>query len=151
MALLWLKFRLNEQEQLKKSLAELERSNTDLHQFAGVASHDLHAPLRRIVTLAEFIRNQSGSRFDADTEQYLAYIVSSAKHMQELIQGLLAHSRVGALDEPLEQVDCNTVLQKTLSNLADLVRESRAQVQIGHLPGVMANRVELTQLFQNLI
>jgi len=114
-------------------------------------AHDLHAPLRRIVTLVEFIRDQSESRFDAETEEYLTFIVSSAEHMQELIHGLLAHSRVGALDEPLEQVDCDSVLRKALDNLADSVRESGAHVQVGHLPQVMANGVELTQLFQNLI
>ncbi len=139
------------EEQLGRTLAELERSNRDLHQFAGVASHDLHAPLRRIVTLVELIRDQWESRLDAETQEYLAFIVSSAEHMQELIHSLLTHSRVGALDEPLEQVDCDSVLQKTLSNLAVLVRESRAQVQVGHLPRVMAHRVELTRLFQNLI
>jgi PAS domain S-box-containing protein len=139
------------EEQLRKSLAELARSNADLHQFAGAASHDLHAPLRRIVTLVEFIREDSESRFDAETEQYLAYIVSSAEHMQELIHDLLAHSRVGALDEPLELVECDMVVQNALSNLADSVRESRAHVQAEHLPRVMGNRVELTQLFQNLI
>lgn len=139
------------EEQLRKTLAELERSNTDLHQFAGAASHDLHAPLRRIITLAEFIRDEWETRLDAETQQYLAFIVSSAEQMQELIHVLLAHSRVGAMDEPLEQVDCDSVLQKALSNLADSVRESGAQVQVGHLPQVMANRVELTQLLQNLI
>jgi len=139
------------EEQLRKTLAELERSNTDLHQFAGAASHDLHAPLRRIATRVELILDQWESQLDAETQQHLAFIVSNAEHMQELIDDLLSHSRVGALDEPLEQVDCDSVLQKALSNLADSVRESRAQVQVGHLPQVIANRVELTQLLQNLI
>jgi PAS domain S-box-containing protein len=139
------------EEQLRKTLAELERSNTDLHQFAGAASHDLHAPLRRIVTLVELIRNRWESQFDAETQEYLVFIESSAKHMQELIHGLLTHSRVGALDEPLEQVDCESIFRKALSNLTDSVLESRAQVRARHLPEVMAHRVELTQLFQNLI
>ncbi len=139
------------EEQLRRTLAELERSNTDLHQFAGAASHDLHAPLRRIVTLVELIRDQWESQFDARTKEYLDFIVSSAKHMQELIQGLLAHSRVGALDEPLEQVDCESIFRTALGNLTDSVRESRAQVRARHLPQVMAHKVELTQLFQNLI
>ena len=107
--------------------------------------------MRRTVTLVELIRDQWESRLDAETQEYLAFIVSSVKHMQELINDLLAHSRVGALDEPLEQVDCESVFRKSLSNLADSVRESRAQVRAGHLPEVMAHRVELTQLFQNLI
>jgi light-regulated signal transduction histidine kinase (bacteriophytochrome) len=71
--------------------------------------------------------------------------------MQELIEDLLAHSRVGALDIPLKPVDCASVVSEVLSNLDVSIRDSLAEVHVGPLPTVMANRMELVQLFQNLI
>jgi len=139
------------EEQLRKTMAELERSNKELQQFAGVASHDMDAPLRRVVTVSRMIQEQYGNQLDAGARESLGFIVSSVEHMQELIDDLLAHSRVGAFNKPLAPVDCASVLSKALSNMEGPIRESGAEVQVGRLPTVMANKVELVQLFQNLI
>jgi PAS domain S-box-containing protein len=139
------------EEQLRKTLAELERSNKELQQFAAVASHDMDAPLRRVVTASRMIQRQYGSQLDAGARELLGFIVSSVEHMQELIDDLLAHSRVGALNKPLEPVDCASAVTKALSNLEVPIRESGAEVRVGRLPTVMANRVAFVQLFQNLI
>ena len=71
--------------------------------------------------------------------------------MQELIEDLLTHSRVGAANRPLEPVDCNSVVSKALSNLSVAIHEGDVEIDVGELPTVVANRVELIQLFQNLI
>ena len=139
------------EERLRKTLAELERSNKDLQQFAGVASHDLHAPLRRIVTLSQMVRDQYEDQLDADAREWLRFIASNVEYMQELINDLLSHSHVGALDTPLEHIDCGPAVSKALRNLEDSTRESGAQVHVRELPTIMANRVELVRLFQNLI
>jgi light-regulated signal transduction histidine kinase (bacteriophytochrome) len=97
------------------------------------------------------IQQQYASQLDAGARELFGFIMSSVEHMQELIDDLLAHSRVGALDKPLEPVDCGSVVSKALSNLEVPIRESGAEVQVGRLPTVMGNKVELVQLFQNLI
>lgn len=139
------------EDQLQKTLAELERSNKELQQFAAVASHDMHAPLRRLMTLSQMIQGQCRAKFDPEVYELLGFMQSSVEHMQELIEDLLAHSRVGASDKPLEPVDCNSVVRKALSNLSVAIQEGGVEVEVGDLPTVTASRVELVQLFQNLI
>ena len=139
------------EEQLRKTLTELERSNKELQQFAAVASHDMHAPLRRLMTLSQMIQGQCQDKLDADMCELLGFMQSSVEHMQELIEDLLAHSRIGASDKPLEPVDCNSVVKKALSNLSVAIQEAGVKVEVDELPTVIASRVELIQLFQNLI
>jgi light-regulated signal transduction histidine kinase (bacteriophytochrome) len=139
------------EEQLQKTMAELERSNKELQQFAAVASHDMHAPLRRLATLSQLIQGQCRDQVNPAICELLGFIESSVEHMQELIDDLLTHSRVGASDKPLEPVDCNSVVKKALSNLDHAIREGNVEVHVGELPTVVASRVEMLQLFQNLI
>lgn len=139
------------EEQSRKTMKELERSNMDLRQFAGVASHDMHAPLRWIVKLSTMLQEKYANQLDASGRESLGVILTSAEHMQELINDLLAHSRVGTSHKPLEAIDCASAVSKANSNLAFSIEESDAQIQVARLPTVMANKVELVQLFQNLI
>ena len=139
------------EEQLQRTMSELERSNKELQQFAAVASHDMHAPLRRIITASRMIREQYEDQFDEEALELLGFIEASVEHREELIDDLLVHSRVGALNKPLETVDCESVVRKALSNLEIPIRESEAEVQVAQLPTVMASKTELVQLFQNLI
>ncbi|MFV1964603.1 MAG: ATP-binding protein [Pirellulaceae bacterium] len=139
------------EEQLQRSMAELERSNKELQRFAAVASHDMHAPLRRIVTAIQRIQEHCCGRVDAETSEYLEFIVSSVDHMQKLIDVLLAHSRIGAADRPLELVDCGAAVSTALMSLEPSICECGAEVSVGDLPTLVANRVEMVQLFQNLI
>jgi len=139
------------EEQLTRAMAELERSNRELQQFAGVASHDMHAPLRRIVNLSRTVREQYEEQVDANGRELLDFLTSSAEHMQELIDDLLDHSRVGASKQPPEPVDCSWAMRKALNNLAVPVLENSAVVHVADLPTVMAHKVEMVQLFQNLV
>ncbi len=139
------------EEQLKRTVAELERSNEELRQFAAVASHDMHAPLRRVVAFGRLVQESKQRLLDDEGREWISYIVSSVVHMQQLIDDLLAHSRVGASSKPAERVDCDSVVRNAMSNIADVIEESDAELRVGQLPTVMANRVELVQLFQNLI
>ncbi len=139
------------EEQLKKTLAELERSNKELQQFAAVASHDMHAPLRRLATLSEMIQGHCRGKVDAGICELLEFMATSVDHMQELIEDLLTHSRVGASDKPLEPVDCNSIVKKALTNLSVAIHDGGVEVDVSELPTVVASRVEMIQLFQNLI
>ena len=139
------------EEQLQKTLAELERSNKELQQFAAVASHDMHAPLRRLMTLSQMIQSQCHGKVAPEVCELLEFMQISVEHMQELIEDLLTHSRIGASDRPLEPIDCNSVVKKALGNLSVAIHEGGVEVEVGELPTVTASRVELVQLFQNLI
>ncbi|RIH87845.1 Phytochrome-like protein cph1 [Calidithermus terrae] len=131
--------------------AELERSNRELEQFAYVASHDLQEPLRMISSYAQLLARRYRGRLDEKADQYIDFAVDGANRMQKLIQDLLAYSRVGTHGRALEPTDAGEVLRKTLEDLRLAIEESGATVEVGPLPTVLADRSQLTQVFQNLL
>ena len=139
------------QQALQSTMAELERSNTDLQQFAYVASHDLQEPLRMISSYVQLLQRRYRDKLDEDADEFMAYAVGGAKRMQSLINGLLQYSRVGTHGKPFKLVHCDTILNKALANLRMLLTESGAQVTHDPLPTLMADSTQLLQLFQNLI
>ena len=136
---------------LEESISELARSNADLQQFAYVASHDLKEPLRMVASYTQLLARRYKGKLDSDADEFIRYAVDGANRMQWLINDLLAYSRVTVQDKVFEEVDCNRVLEEVLSDLRVAVEESRAVVTRDPLPTVMADRVQLGQLFQNLI
>jgi len=130
---------------------ELTRSNTDLEQFAYVASHDLQEPLRMVTSYLQLLERRYKDKLDTDADEFIAYAVDGASRMQILINDLLAYSRVGTRAKPFEPTDCNTILNRVLQNLQVAIAEQGARVTFEPLPIVMADATQLTQLFQNLI
>ncbi|WP_425450226.1 sensor histidine kinase [Virgifigura deserti] len=130
---------------------ELERSNSELEQFAYVASHDLQEPLRMISSYCQLLQRRYKEKLDGDAEEFIGFAVEGAARMQRLINDLLAYSRVGTRGKPFEDTDCNDVLDAALSNLQTVVAETRAQIAHDPLPRISGDPVQLTQLFQNLI
>lgn len=139
------------QQALKDSVADLSRSNSDLQQFAYVASHDLQEPLRMVASYVQLLAKRYRGQLDSDADEFIAYAVDGAKRMQHLINDLLAYSRVTSQGHVFEPVDCNGVLEEVLNNVRVAVEESRAVVTHDPLPTVMADERQLVQLFQNLI
>jgi signal transduction histidine kinase len=136
---------------LEESIEELARSNADLQQFVYVASHDLKEPLRMVASYTQLLARRYQGKLDSDADEFIRYAVDGANRMQLLINDLLTYSRVTVQDKVFEEVDCNSVLEEVLSDLRVAVEESRAVVTRDPLPRVMADRVQLGQLFQNLI
>lgn len=130
---------------------ELQNSNQQLEQFAYVASHDLQEPLRAVAGYSEMLEQEYQDRLDDSAREYLVEIVDGGKRMQQLIQDLLAYSRVGTRTQELTPVDCKTVLREVLKNLQVAIAEKNAMVIYDSLPTVMADKTQLLQLFQNLI
>jgi PAS domain S-box-containing protein len=139
------------EEKLKHYAAELERSNRDLEQFAYIVSHDLQEPLRMVSSYLQLLDRRYQDRLDADAREFIAYAVDGATRMQALINALLSYSRVGTRGKPLEPTDCAVILDRALANLKVTIEESDAAVTHDPLPTVMADGVQLTQVFQNLI
>jgi light-regulated signal transduction histidine kinase (bacteriophytochrome) len=135
----------------RQSQEDLARSNQDLEQFAYVASHDLQEPLRMVATYTQLLAERYQGKLDSDADKYIHYAVDGALRMQQLVQDLLAFSRVGRQSLAPRRTECNSVLQAALQNLQAAIQESGATVQHTQLPVVMADSSQLVQVFQNLI
>ncbi len=139
------------EKKLKQLLTDLKRSNEDLEQFAYIASHDLQEPLRMISNYVQLLARRYQGKLDADADDFINYTVDGVKRMHTLINDLLSYSQTGGRDKLFKPIDCGIVLNRGLSNLQMLVKESGAVITYDVLPVVMANSSQLTQLFQNLI
>jgi PAS domain S-box-containing protein len=136
---------------LSLQAAELERSNAELQQFAYVASHDLQEPLRMIASYTQLLGRRYRGRLDADADEFIAYAVDGATRMQQLINDLLAYSRVGTHGQELAPTDAAAMFDRVVLDLSAAIEESGATVTRDELPTVLADASQLGQLFQNLI
>jgi len=143
--------RRSAEENLKKTAAELVRSNRELEQFAHTVSHDLHEPLRSVSGFLRLLDEQYRERLDDKAQRFVAQALGGAERMQALIDDLLSYSRVGKGTEDIKSVDCSKVVEQVLVDLRASVEESGAEVAQEDLPTIMADETQLTQLFQNLI
>ena len=139
------------QEILERQTQELARSNSELEQFAWVASHDLQEPLRMVASYTQLLSKRYKGKLDADADEFIAFAVDGATRMRRLINALLELSRVGTRGKDFEATDCEAIYDRTLVNLQGLVEESGAVVTHDRLPTVMGDVTQLGQLFQNLI
>jgi PAS domain S-box-containing protein len=138
-------------DELEKKARELERSNEELQQFAYVASHDLQEPLRMISSYTQLLERRYGPKLDKDAKEFMAFIVDGAARMKQLIEDLLAYSRVGTRGRELKQVDGEAALFKAIANLRGAVEACRARITHDPLPTLRADETQLVQLLQNLI
>ncbi|HEY7489741.1 MAG TPA: ATP-binding protein [Candidatus Tectomicrobia bacterium] len=129
----------------------MQRYTAELEQFAYVASHDLQEPLRKVVNFTHLLDRRYKDQLDEDANKFLGFIVDGATRMQQLIQDLVAYSRVSRQTEACVPVNCEAVLESALGNLQTAIEESGAVVTHTPLPTVMAQGGQLVQLFQNLI
>ncbi len=130
---------------------ELQRSNSELEQFAYVASHDLQEPLRKVASFTQLLQRRYAGQLDARADQYIEFAVDGAKRMQALINDLLAYSRVGRSAREPALVSSDAALTQARANLAAGLEQSGATVESGHLPYVLAEMPLLTAVFQNLL
>jgi signal transduction histidine kinase len=137
---------------LDAQAVELKRSNTELEQFAYVASHDLQEPLRKVASFCQLLEKRYGDTLDERGLEYIAYAVDGAKRMQVLINELLSFSRVGRQGTLQTAVELDTTLDIAVGNLSTVIEESGAEiVRPRRLPQVIGDPTLLTMLWQNLI
>ena len=139
---------LKKAEGIQKYANELKRKNTEMEQFAYVASHDLQEPLNTIQGFINLLRSKDLQ--DEETLQYLNYISQGANRMSNLIKGLLEYSRIGK-ETLMAKVNCNTLLEEVKADLNLSIKECEAKIEISELPSVMGYEIELRILFQNLL
>ncbi|MGW0785383.1 sensor histidine kinase [Streptomyces sp. NPDC002913] len=137
---------------LAEQTTELRRSNSELEQFAYVASHDLQEPLRKVASFCQLLEKRYGTQLDDRGRQYIDFAVDGAKRMQVLINDLLTFSRVGRVQQSWKPVDLDGSLDRALSNLTLAVEESGATVvREDPLPELLGDATSLTMVWQNLI
>jgi PAS domain S-box-containing protein len=137
--------------QLLEKMADLDRSNQELEQFAYLASHDLQEPLRMVASYTQLLARRYKGKLDSDADEFIAFAVDGANRMQRLIQDLLAYSRVGTKGREFIETSSEEALRQALSNLRGATEQSDAEVTHDPLPIVLADGVQLIQLFQNLV
>ncbi len=139
------------QEQQRKLMAELDRSNTELEQFAYVASHDLQEPLRVVVSYLQLLERRYQGQLGEDADKFISRAVGAANRMKGLINDLLTYSRVTRRGNPFKATDLGNVLDGVLANLQVAIAESEAIITHDPLPVVRADAAQMAQLMQNLI
>lgn len=137
--------------ELQTAIEKVERTNSEFEQFSYVVSHDLQEPLRMISSYMQLLERRYRGQLDDDAHEFIDFAVDGAKRMQILIADLLAYSRVGTRGKPFEPTDSGRVLDQTLTNFGELIAENGATVTHDALPTVMADGVQLTQVFQSLL
>jgi PAS domain S-box-containing protein len=143
---------ITERKQAEKgAMADLERSNKELEQFASVASHDLQEPLRMVASYTQLLAKRYQDKLDADANEFIGYAVDGANRMQKMINDLLSYSRVGTRGKLFETVDCTAIFNQSLNNLKMAIEETGAVITHDPLPTMMGDESQLVQLFQNLI
>lgn len=139
------------EERLKRHADELEKRNQELQVFAYVASHDLQEPLRKIEAFGGRLKKKYGEQIGPDGQQYLDRMDDAARRMRQLIEDLLAYSRVTDRGGEFESCDLNEILEGVLSDLEIRISETEATIDAEPLPTISAAPILMRQLLQNII
>lgn len=145
-----LKERDTANKQIKQKSLELEQKNTQLEHFAYIASHDLNEPLRTIHSFIDIIREEYEHSIDNDFQSYLDFIQDALERMRSMINGLLNYSRIGK-SKDFEIIGINNLLVELQEDLNHLIHANKVTLKVPDLPHIYCSRLELKQLFQNLI
>jgi signal transduction histidine kinase len=137
--------------QLSEQAADLQRSNSELEQFAYVASHDLQEPLRKVASFCQLLQRRYGGQLDERADQYIKFAVDGAQRMQALVNDLLAFSRVGRVHASHQVVDLEATLAGALNDLSVAIEETGAEISHDPLPLINGDPGQLSMLLQNLV
>ena len=143
--------RLEAENAMREYATELERSNRELQDFAYIASHDMQEPLRKILTFSELLRQRYDETIDERGRSYLVRMEHGAKRLHDLINEMLAYSRITTRAQPFEKVNLNEVARRVLSDLDFQIEETAAQIDVAALPILEADPTQMHQLIQNLV
>ncbi|MGA2141806.1 MAG: PAS domain S-box protein [Brevinematales bacterium] len=130
---------------------EIKRSNRDLEQFAYVASHDLQEPLRMVSSYTQLLSGHYRGKLDPEADEYMRFIIDGAKHMQGLINDLLAYARVNPHSMSITRVDSARIMEKVKTNCSVILEETGCNIEFENMPVVSYDPTQLYQLFQNFL
>ena len=130
---------------------ELQRSNAALDEYASVASHDLQEPLRKILSFGDRLTTSLGPALDGDSRHNLERMIDAATRMRTLVGDLLTYSQVTTRVPTFSATDLSGVARDVVADLETVVSETGGRVEIGELPGIDADALQMRQLLQNLL
>lgn len=139
------------EQTIEQKNKELTQINQELEHFAYVASHDLQEPLRTITSFIQILEKRYRGKIDEDGQQFMGFVVEGAKRMQTLIHDLLEYSRINRFNTSYEEIDLNDIFTTVNRVLKEKIDSNDAIVLSEHLPVIHGSRLQLTQVFQNLI
>jgi PAS domain S-box-containing protein len=139
------------ERELERYTAELARSNAELQDFASIASHDLQEPLRKVLAFGDRLQDHCAGQLDDLGRDFLRRMQNAAARMSTLIEALLQYSRVSSRAQPFQPVDLQQVALEVIADLETSIQEAHAQVSVGVLPRLVADRTQMWQLLQNLL
>ncbi|MEM7311968.1 MAG: PAS-domain containing protein [Planctomycetota bacterium] len=137
--------------ELQKYTKKLEASNRELQDFAYVASHDLQEPLRKIETFGERLVTKYADEMPEGAQKFIERMDNAIGRMRQLINDLLAYSRVTTKAKPFVELELKDVVDGVISDLQIRIEETAAKIDCDLLPRIMADGIQMRQLFQNLI
>ncbi len=129
----------------------LEEKNLELEQFSYIASHDLQEPLRKIIAYGEILAEDFTEKLGQDGKENIQIMQDAATRMRELIDSLLVYSRIGRSTEPYSRINLNELVKTVCTDLEIVIKEKSARIDYDNLPVIFGERVQMRQLFQNII
>lgn len=139
------------EEELRIFSERLKRSNRELEDFAHIASHDLQEPLRKVRAFGDRLRANLGDKLDDQASDYLQRMQNAATRMQVFISDLLSFSRVSTKAQPFTSVDLAGTVREVAADMETRLEETGGRLDVGALPVVEADPLQMRQLLQNLI
>jgi PAS domain S-box-containing protein len=137
------------EDRLTDFARRLERSNRELEQFASVAAHDLQEPLRKIQAFSDRLEKQA-TNLDDQSRDYLRRMIGAVGRMRDLINALLTFSRVTTKAQAFSDVDLAQVASEIVSDVEGRIQQTGGRVEIGALPVIEADPLQMRQLLLNL-
>lgn len=139
------------EEVLAERSRQLERVNADLERFAWIASHDLQEPLRNVASFLQLLERKLGPRLSQEEAEYISFAVDGARRMRKQITSLMAYARLSAEGLEIEPVPLADLVAEVQGLLDETFREPVAEIEVGDLPIVEADKILLGTVFQNLL
>ena len=138
-------------DRIDSLVVSLTRSNEQLDEFASVAAHDLQEPMRKVRAFGDLLATAPDTELTDEARGYIDRMQNAAARMQQLIDDLLAYSRLTNPATPFQRVDLNEVVTEVLDDLEYVILEAAAEVAVDDLPVVEAGPTQMRQLMQNLL
>ena len=144
--------KIRELNEKNEELQRYAQSNTELENFAYVASHDLREPLRTITGFSQLIQKRYESLLDKNGKEYLSFIIKATSYMETLVNDLLTYSRVNTQNYHEEEVNFKELLEIVTFSLHQSIKDNEGKIQFQNIPDIVyGDKSRLKQLFQNLI
>ncbi|HIA50591.1 MAG TPA: hypothetical protein EYN91_00630 [Candidatus Melainabacteria bacterium] len=136
---------------LSIEMQNLSRSNAELQEFAKIAAHDLQEPLKSVQGFVDLLKRRYSDQLGDDGKRFIVFIDDAVVRMEQLIRGVLDHSKIRSQEKRFERTNLNAVVQQVKENLSVSIEQTGARINSDELPEIIADQLQMVQLFQNLL